>query len=489
MQELHDLDLLVRSRTPIIVIESLEEPRITQLFTRLALRLGSAGYQWTATEGLQRLEADFGAHEETEEPTAALKHIKALSNGGLFLLLDFHPYLKEPINVRLIKEIAQGYESIPRTLVFISHALDVPPELRHLTASFELHLPDKAALMALIKEEARQWGEQNRRSVRASRDAVEQLAANLLGMTTSDARRLIREAIRNDGAITRNDIPEVMKAKFQLMRGDGVISFEHDTARFSDVAGLKRLKEWLTHRKPAFTGKSSSLDRPKGMLLLGVQGGGKSLAAKAVAGLFGIPLLRLDFGVLYNKYIGETEKNLRQALKTAEVMTPCVLWMDEIEKGIGAGDSDDGVSRRLLGTMLTWMAEHKAGVFIVATANDIERLPPELLRKGRLDEIFFVDLPDAETRQAIFSIHLRNRNLAPSGFDLEQLAQASDGFTGAGIEQVVVAALYTARAQDAKLDQQHLLEELERTQPLSVVMAEKIQYLRNWARERTVPAD
>ncbi len=489
MQELHDLDLLLRSRTPIIVIESLEEPRIIQLFTRLALRLGVSGYQWTVTDGLRRLETDFGALDETSEPIQVLKHIKALSHGGLFLLLDFHPYLTEPLNVRLLKEIAHGYDAVPRTLVLISHALETPPELHHLTASFDLHLPDRAGLAALIKEEAKKWEAHNRRPVRASREAVGQLANNLLGMTASDARRLIRDAIQRDGAITRDDIPEVMKAKFQLMSGDGVIGFELDTARFSDVAGLKQLKQWLEQRTAAFSGRSSSLDRPKGIMLLGVQGCGKSLAAKAVAGMFGVPLLRLDFGVLYNKYIGETEKNLRQALKTAEIMTPCVLWMDEIEKGIGEGNSDDGVSRRLLGTLLTWMAEHKSGVFIVATANDIERLPPELLRKGRLDEIFFVDLPDEENRGDIFSIHLRSRNLAPSGFNLEQLAEASDGFTGAGIEQVVVAALYAARAQGATLDDRHLLEELERTQPLSVVMAEQIQYLRDWARERTVPAD
>ncbi len=489
MQELHDLDLLLRSRTPIIVIESLEEPRTIQLFTRLALRLQESGYQWTVTDGLRRLETDFGALDETSEPTQVLKHIKALSHGGLFLLLDFHPYLTEPLNVRLLKEIAHGYDAVPRTLVLISHALETPPELRHLTASFDLHLPDRAGLASLIKEEAKEWELHNRQPVRASREAVRQLANNLLGMTASDARRLIRDAIQRDGAITRDDIPEVMKAKFQLMSGDGVIGFEHDTARFSDVAGLKQLKQWLEQRTAAFSGRSSNLDRPKGIMLLGVQGCGKSLAAKAVAGMFGIPLLRLDFGVLYNKYIGETEKNLRQALKTAEIMTPCVLWMDEIEKGIGEGNSDDGVSRRLLGTLLTWMAEHKSGVFIVATANDIERLPPELLRKGRLDEIFFVDLPDEENRGDIFSIHLRSRNLAPSGFNLEQLAEASDGFTGAGIEQVVVAALYAARAQGATLDDRHLLEELERTQPLSVVMAEQIQYLREWALERTVPAD
>jgi SpoVK/Ycf46/Vps4 family AAA+-type ATPase len=222
--------------------------------------------------------------------------------------------------------------------------------------------------------------------------------------------------------------------------------------------------------------------------LLGIQGSGKSLAAKAVAGSFGIPLLRLDFGVLYNKYYGETEKNLRRALEIAEVMAPCVLWMDEIEKGIAHSGSDEGLSQRVLATLLTWMAEQKGGVFIVATSNDIERLPPELIRKGRLDELFFVDLPDNETRQEIFKIHLRRRNLAPGGFDLDGLAEASDGFTGAEIEQAIVSSLYTAHARGESVDNRHLLEELARTRPLSVVMAEQINYLREWASGRTVSA-
>jgi hypothetical protein len=489
MKELHDLEILLRSHTPLLLIESLEEPRIVQLFTRLALRMGEPAWQWTVTEGLRRLETGLAAVPESQEPPAVLRHIKAVARGGVFLLLDFHPYLDDALNVRLLKEIAQGYEAVPRTLVLVSHALNTPPELRHLTAHFELQLPDRAALLAMINEEAKLWEERHGRRVRANREAVTRLADDLLGVTTSDARGIIRDAIQRDGAITQNDLPQVMQAKFELLGQGGAINFEHDTARFADVAGLRRLKRWLEQRKPAFAGNARLDDRPKGVLLLGVQGGGKSLAAKAVAGLFEVPLLHLDFSALYNKYIGETEKNLRQALKTAETMAPCVLWLDEIDKGLSPGDSDDGVSRRLLGSLLTWMAEQKQGVFIVATANDIQRLPPELLRKGRLDEIFFVDLPDDAARRSIFSIHLRKRNLAPSGFDLDTLAQNSEGFTGAEIEQAVVSALYAARARDQTPDDRHLLEELERTQPLSVVMAEQVASLRHWARERTVLAD
>jgi SpoVK/Ycf46/Vps4 family AAA+-type ATPase len=230
------------------------------------------------------------------------------------------------------------------------------------------------------------------------------------------------------------------------------------------------------------------LDPPRGMLLLGVQGAGKSLAAKAVAGSWGVPLLRLDFATLYNKWLGETERNLRESLRFADAMAPCVLWMDEIEKGVATGASDGGESRRVLGTILTWMAERKSKTFMVATANNIEQLPPELIRKGRFDEIFFVDLPDVETRAEILRIHLARRKLDPKSFDLGKLTVATEGFSGAEIEQAIVSALYEAHAGSQALNVEHVLAETGRTRPLSVVMAEKINGLRQWAAERTVPA-
>ncbi|WP_275096419.1 AAA family ATPase [Sedimenticola hydrogenitrophicus] len=489
MKELHDLELILTSHTPIIVIESLEEVRVSQMLARLGLRLNHPMFQWTVTEGLRRLEADFGAQQFTAEPREVLKHIKAVSQAGYYLLLDFHPFLDDPIHVRLIKEIAQEHGRLAKTLIFLSHDIPLPAEIRHLTARFNLRLPDRAGIKMLIKEEARRWQSENRRQVQTDAKAIDRLAANLTGITTTDARRLIRSAIENDGAISQDDLPGLMKTKYELINQDGVIAFEYDTASFAEVAGLTRLKEWLSHRHNSFAGNSASLDQPRGILLLGVQGAGKSLAAKAVAGTFGVPLLRIDFGALYNKYIGETEKNLRSALEVAESMAPCVLWMDEIEKGVSPGQADDGVSLRILGTLLTWMAENRRQVFIVATANDIQRLPPELIRKGRLDEIFFIDLPQEAVRREIFDIHLRRRNQAPSGFDLELLTGASEGFTGAEIEQAIVSALYAAQAQESRLDTRHLLQELERTRPLSVVMAEKMTQLRAWAAGRTVAAD
>ena len=264
--------------------------------------------------------------------------------------------------------------------------------------------------------------------------------------------------------------------------------------RIEDIGGLASLKRWLKLRYPAFVGNAQDqgLDAPKGVLLLGVQGSGKSLAAKCVAGMWGLPLLRLDMGVLYNKFFGETERNLRSALATADVMSPCVLWADEIEKGLstGSGESlDGGVSRRMLGTLLTWMSERSGGVFIVATANDISTLPPELMRKGRFDEIFFVDLPDTKTREEIFRIHLARRKLEFEDSQLPILASAAEGFSGAEIEQAIVASLYEAYNEKRPLNAAHILSEIQTTQPLSVVMAEKVTELRSWAAGRAVPAD
>lgn len=487
--DLHDLELLLRSDTPIVLIESVEEPRVLGLFASLALRLAEPAFRWSISDGLRRLELDSEPEQRLTEPTQLLRYLRSGGGRGIYLLLDFHPYLGDPLNLRLLKEIAQGYGELPRTLVLVSHALEIPPELRHLCARFELRLPDRNRILALIREEAQAWQHgEARRGFRAARDAVDQLSRNLLGVTESDARRLIRNAIRKDGAITNDDVEEVKRAKYELLSPEGIISYEYDTRSFADLAGLTNLKAWVDRRRAPFLDPARNRDHPKGILLLGVQGGGKSLAAKAVAGRLGVPLLRLDFGALYDKYIGETEKNLRRALATADLMAPCCLWIDEVEKGIATGSEDNGVGRRVLGTLLTWMAERRTRVFLVATANDVTRLPPELIRKGRIDELFFVDLPESEVRSEIFAIHLRNRGLDPAHFDLGRLAEASEGFTGAGIEQAVVSALYGGEAETRPPDTQSLLAELERTQPLSVVMDDQIQALRAWAQGRTVPA-
>jgi SpoVK/Ycf46/Vps4 family AAA+-type ATPase len=465
--------------------------RVLETLTGLAVRRGLGLQLWSATEGLQRLgfAGDSQGDSSTQDPEAALKLIKADPLPTLYVMCDLHPYLADsPRLVRLLKEVAMAESVNKPTLILVSHALNLPAEVQRYASRFSLALPSEEELLAIVREEAAAWSTRNRNArVRTDNRTLQQVVQNLRGLSHGEARALARNVICDDGAITQEDIPELNKTKFQLLNLDGVLSFEYDTARFADVGGLHNLKRWLAERQAVFL-EGKAADIPKGMLLVGVQGGGKSLAAKSVAGLWGLPLLRLDFACLYNKFFGETERNLRDALKLAEQMAPCVLWMDEIEKGLATGDNDGGVSQRVLGTLLTWMAERQAPVFMVATANVISRLPPELVRKGRFDELFFVDLPDAAVRADILRIHLLRRELQADSFDLAQLAQASEGFSGAEIEQVVVSALYAAQAQQQSVSQAMLLQAIHSTAPLSVVMAEDLDALRAWASGRTVSA-
>jgi len=490
MPETRDLEALICSSTPIVVVETNEEQPIVAQFMRLSLTLPRPFFQWTLTEGLRPLGIDRTGPDHSREPTDVLVDIKMSSEPGVYLLTDFHPFLEEAVHIRLLKDIALKQHLVNHTVVLISHALKIPPELERYCARFELAVPTREELMKLVLAETAAWSrERAGANIRTNRRMLNALVENLRGVPVGDAKRLARGAL-DDGAITDDDLPAIMKAKFELLNQDGVLSFEYDVSRFREVGGLQRLKQWLELRRPVFTGEldKPGLDPPKGVLLLGVQGCGKSLAAKAVAGSWQVPLMRLDFGTLYNKFHGETERNLRESLRMAEVMEPCVLWIDEIEKGIGSDGMDGGTSRRVLGTLLTWLAEHERRVFIVATANDIESLPPELLRKGRLDEVFFVDLPDETTRRTIVEIHLAKRALANSGIDAERVATACEGFSGSELEQLVVASLYTAHAAQSEPTTEMLLEEAARTRPLSVVMAERISRLRAWAKNRTVPA-
>ncbi len=493
MTDRHDLELLLNSNVPIVVIETHDEARFLELLVDLTVAQGAAIYRplfrWSVTDGLQRLDLDLTAQQHNAEPTNILKHIRSVGGPGIYALLDFHPYMGDPVHVRLLKDIAIAAQGARLTLFLISHQLELPAELQRYSARLDLALPDDEARKAIVAGVVDGYRDDNP-GVKVDVDpkALELLVENLAGLTAADTERLARNAVYQDGAITSSDLPDVMRAKYELLNKNGVLFYEYDTTPFAAIAGFRSLKVWLKQRQAALT-TATSLDPPKGILLIGVQGCGKSLAAKAAAGLFAVPLLRLDFASLYNKYHGETERNLRDSLQTAEVMSPCVLWIDEIEKGIATGHEDGGTSRRVLGTFLTWMAERDHRVFVVATANEIGALPPELVRKGRFDEIFFVDLPSPTNRVDILQIHLRQRQLDPSGFDIPQLVAATENFSGAEIEQGVVSALYAAQALRQPAGTRHLLAEFAKTKPLAVVMAEPVHALRAWARDRTVPAD
>jgi len=495
MSELQDITSLIRANTALIVIETPDEGRVVDLFMHVLMQVWRPLFRWSITEGLRRVDL-HGEDAPLSPPdaTATLRTIRAMDQRGIHLLLDFHPYLGYATTQRMVRELIDRRDSKEHTLVLVGAKIELPADLEHLAVRFSLRLPDEKALLKLVQDEAALYvREHGGKRVEVDQDALKMIVRNLRGLSLTESRRLARHLIFRDGIISQSDLPELAKLKFELLNKSGHLHFEYDTAHFSDVAGLTRLKAWVNQRRAAYTSEALpvGLDPPKGMLLLGVQGCGKSLAAKAVAGGFGVPLVRLDFGTLYNKFHGETEKNLRDALSSAEQIAPCVLWIDELEKGLAASGSseDGGVSRRVLGYFLTWMAERKSRVFLVATANAVHDLPPELLRKGRFDEIFFVDLPNHAARAEIFRLHLAKREVDWEGFSLDALAGAADGFSGAEIEQAVVSGLYSAHAAQTALDETRLLGEIAATRPLSVLMAEQVNGLREWARSRTVPAD
>ena len=492
MFDTHDLAVRVRAGTPLLLIETHEEALLQDAFRHVVAELFRPLWRWRITDGLLRLDMDAEDTPSCNDSGQVLELMQRADQRGIWLLFDFSPYLKYAMNIRRLREIVLGEGAAPQTVVLAGSKIELPPELEPLATRYEIKLPDEAALGSLLREEIFAYS-RDHSGRRAEVDSAAQRAVirHLRGLSLLDARRIVRELIHDDGRLDARDVAAAQREKFALIARGGVLSLEPDVAQFAQIAGLARLKQWIQLRQRVFVeGKApKGLDPPRGVLLLGVQGCGKSLAAKACAGGFGVPLLRLDFAALYNKYHGETERNLREALKSAEAMAPCVLWCDEIEKGLATSGSDDGVSRRVLGTLLTWMNERRAAVFLVATANAVDQLPPEFLRKGRFDEIFFVDLPDAAARREAFRIHLSRRELDPDGFDLDALARQSQGFSGAEIEQSIVSAQYAAFGANRRLDSTRLLVALGETRPLSRLMAEKVEALRAWASERCVPAD
>jgi hypothetical protein len=495
MSELQDLVALIRANTPLIVIETRDEARVVELFRQTLMQVWRALYRWSITEGMRRIDLDREDEADAaSDVSTMLRTVREADQRGVYLLFDVHPYLAAAMTQRQLRDLVQRRDCEQHVLVLVGHKVELSPELESMAVRYTPQLPDANVRLKIVREEADNYARENGgKRVEVDAEAVQQIVRNLCGLDPVDTRRIARQLIFDDGALGFGDLPKLARLKFELLNRSGHLHYEYDSARFSDVAGARRLKRWIEQRRSVFTSGEApvALDPPKGMLLLGVQGCGKSMIAKAVASGFGVPLVRLDFGTLYNKFHGETEKNLRDALASAEQLQPCVLWIDEIEKGLAGegGDNDGGVSRRVLGYLLTWMAERTSRVFLVATANQVDALPPELLRKGRFDEIFFVDLPDAATREQLFALHFAKRAFDAATFDVPGLASASDGFSGAEIEQAIVAALYAAHSAGAPLSDFGLRSELKQSRPLSVLMAEEVEGLREWARTRTVPAD
>lgn len=488
-----DLALLLRSRHPLVVCETVEEQRFESLLRDVASGLSIPYWSWSAASGLSP------CHPQDTDRSAdlgqALRIIRKTAGDGAFLLKDPMPHLENAATLRLLRETAQEFAGSARTVVMVGPSMPEKPELSDLAVRFEFALPGPEELRALLERFVRGLPRQNPAvRVTLSRGDVDGIVSDLQGLTLFEAERALARAIVEDNALTGADRERLRDLKKGLVEGGGLLEFIPTPEGLDHIGGLEKLKKWIATRKVGLLPEPGAppLDPPKGILLLGVQGCGKSLAAKAVAAAWGLPLLALDSGKLLAPFIGESERNLRDALKRVERIAPCVLWIDEIEKAFVASrssESDGGVSKRLIGTLLVWMQERASRVFLVATANSIEELPPEMMRKGRVDEVFFVDLPNAAARAAIFRLHLARRSEDLARFDLAELARASAGFSGAEIEQAVVAALYEARAGRFPLDEAGLLVALRSTRPLSVTRAEQIAALRRWAAGRCVPAD
>ncbi len=488
-----ELRLLINSRHPIITVETSEESRVEDLLAQVAAELDIPFFTWSVTAGMVRRGLDQPMYE-TEDPDKALHTIASMRGDGIFLLRDFARYLEQDRILRRMREIALGFREMRRSLVLSAPVLHVPTELEDEAIAFHLALPDAPQLLKVVQAVL---AEADGQRIRIGLDhaGTRQLAQNLAGLTLDEARRTLMKCILERRRADATLISAVLEAKRASLKQEGVLEYLRSEASFADVAGLKGLKKWLRKRRGAFTaeGKQFGLDPPKGVLITGVQGCGKSLCARAVAGEWTLQLARLDAGALYDKYIGESEKRLRKSLEVAEQLAPLVLWIDEIEKGFAASassaDVDAGLTQRILATLLTWLQDRKAAVFLVATSNNIAALPPELLRKGRFDEIFFVDLPDADARAELFAIHLRRRGRGSAQFDLPVLAAASEGFSGAEIEQAIASGMYSAFAAQQPLSTAVLLEEIRATRPLSVTRREDIARLRGWAKDRAVSAN
>jgi SpoVK/Ycf46/Vps4 family AAA+-type ATPase len=489
-----ELDTLVRARYPLVYLVSWEEQRLDAALQDLAKKHGKQLFDWSVTRGLRREGGGRGQGPEARDPVEALGAIEKLAEPALVVLKDFHPFLSDPAVVRSLRELAHSLKSTYTTVVLLSPTLSIPPELEKEITVLDVPLPTSRELFELLREIVTVVREANTATVDLTNADAEQLVKAATGLTLSEAENAFAKAIAHDSRLSKEDVQLVLDEKRQVIRKSGLLEYYPADERLADVGGVENLKTWLVRRGAAFSeaARKFGLPEPKGVLLLGVQGCGKSLTAKAIASTWRLPLLRLDMGRIFSGLVGSSEENLRRAIRVAESVAPAVLWVDEIEKGLSgmasSGSTDGGVTARVFGTMLTWLQEKTAPVFVVATANRIELLPPELLRKGRFDEIFFIDLPAAAERREILAIHLARRGRRPEDFGLDALAAATEGFSGAELEQVVVSALYDAFAESKELAPSHVDRAAAETFPLAVTMREEIERLREWARTRTRPA-
>ncbi|MDR3200694.1 MAG: AAA family ATPase [Spirochaetales bacterium] len=475
------IETLIRARYPLIYVVSFEEARVSR---NLKLITGARKKElaaWSITEGLE-LGGSFIT--ELKDPIKVLDYILQSDANGLFVLRDYHHYLGDPVVVRKLRDAAHILKTTLKNIIFLSPVLKIPVELEKEIAVIDYELPDKEEISRII-EKIR--GSLENPGPVCDKDGEDKIAETALGLTAEEAENVFAKSLVRKGMF---DVSVILSEKEQIIRKSGVLEYCRVSENIQEVGGLDELKKWLAKRGKAFTPKARKfgLPEPRGILLLGIPGCGKSLAAKAIAGLWQLPLLKLDVGKVFSSYVGSSEENVRRAIRTAESIAPVILWLDEMEKGFSglgsSGMTDGGTAARVFGTFLTWLQEKTTPVFVVATSNNVSQLPPELLRKGRFDEIFYVDLPSKEEREEIFRIHLEKRGRGARDFDLALAAAKTHGFSGSEIEEVIVSALYDAFDQGCELEARHLMAAAAAIIPLSQTMEEQIRSIREWAKLR-----
>jgi len=528
-EPLERLTVLINSSTPIVIIETVEEARAVRLVRSAADDIQLPVFEWNVADGLTRaggvpvnaapITSPSAAHSQgtvygessgsvmsgltregtsiysTKEPAQVLAHLKSMTIEAVFILKDFHRHLDDPVVVRRLRDVADGFEGKRRTLVITAPTLSLPPELSTMVEYLDLPLPDLKQLHGLVEQTFARIS--RTRSLKNKLDAagIDAIARNLRGLTEEEAERVTSQAIIGRYSLCPEVITDVSEAKKDILRRSGMLEFINPTETMADIGGLENLKSWLEQRRGSWedSARSFGLESPRGVLLLGVQGCGKSMCARAIAGSWQLPLVKFDSAAIFDKFMGETEKHVKRLFQVAEELAPAVLWIDELEKIFAGGrpeaaSVDAGVSARLMGAFLSWMQEHKAPVFVAATSNDVTALPPELIRKGRFDEMFFVDLPNAAERHAILKLQLSQHKQNAADFDLDQLAAAAQGYSGAEIGAALQTAMYNCFANKKPVTTEGILQALRSSVPLSISRAEDVQALRTWARTRAVPA-
>ena len=488
-----EIETLIRARYPILYVVSGEELRVQATIVEIARRRQKKVFEWSYTTGLvpggTSIQSQKNRSPATRDPLAALDQVIDQVEAAIFIFKDFHPFLTKSnfAVIRKLKEIALHLKNSFKTIVLISPLMEIPPELDKEITVLTYPLPTRAELGALLDRIVDEVKQFHQVSIDLDAGGRDRLLSAALGLTLHEAENVFAKIIVKDERLSGADVNEVFAEKQQIIRKSGLLEYYSASESFTDVGGMSILKDWLERRSISFSEEARlyGLPPPKGILLLGVQGCGKSLCAKAVASLWQLPLLRFDMGRMFGSLVGSSEENVRKAIAVAESVAPAILWVDEIDKAFagsqGSGASDGGTTARVFGTFLTWLSEKTAPVFVVATANDISQLPPELLRKGRLDEIFFIDLPSAEERAQILQIHIAKRGRKPESFRIPELVAASKDFSGAELEQAVISALYDSFYLRQELATEHILEALQQTVPLSKTMDEPLSRLRTWA--------